>query len=171
MVGKREYDGGLIKLHEVPAILPEQLWRQVCEKLGPRYTRIGRREGRPLANLAMCGLCGRTLIGDTDKGTPVYVCQKRPAQPGACGGITVVAARLEARVDEEIVSFLKDRRRVEGLLQQQGLTGPELDAIDARYAELEDNKIALEEAALYPPAGIKRLPRGTLLEAENRDRV
>jgi hypothetical protein len=156
---QREYAGGLIELHQVPAILPEQLWQQVCEKLGPRYTRIGRREGRPLANLVLCGLCGRTLIGDTDKGTPVYVCKKRPAQPGACGGITVVAARLEERVDEEIVSFLRDRRRVEGLLQQQGLTGPELDAIDARYAELEDNKLALEEAAFNPPpAGIKRLP-------------
>ena len=57
------------------------------------------------------------------------------------------------------MSFLKDRRRVEGLLQQRGLTGPELDAIDARYTELEDNKIALEEAAFNPPAGIKRLPR------------
>jgi site-specific DNA recombinase len=115
MVGKREYDGLLIELTQVPAILPEPLWQQVCEKLGPRYTRMGRREGRPLSGLVRCGLCGLTLIGDTDKGTAVYVCKKRPAQPDACGGINVLAARLEARVNEEIIGFLNDKRRVEAV--------------------------------------------------------
>jgi site-specific DNA recombinase len=164
MVGKREYAGALIELHQVPAILPEHLWRQVCEQLGPRYTRMGRREGRPLSNIALCGLCGLTLIGDKDKGTPVYVCKKRPAQPGACGGITVLAAKLEARVNEEVIGFLNDKRRVEALLQQHRLNGPEIDAIDARYAELEDNKMALEEAAFDPPVDIRRLPRESYWE-------
>jgi hypothetical protein len=31
-------------------------------------------------------------------------------------------------------------------------------AIDARYAELEDNRLALERAAFNPPQGVKRLP-------------
>src|SRR5215211_3339999 len=31
-------------------------------------------------------------------------------------------------------------------------------AIDARYAELEDDKLALERAAFRPPQGVKRLP-------------
>jgi DNA invertase Pin-like site-specific DNA recombinase len=159
LVGKREYDEALIDLHEVPAILSENLWRQACEILGPRYARTGRREGRPLSNIALCGICGLPLIGDNDRGTPIYVCRKRPAQPGACGGITVQSARVEARVDEEVVEFLNDKKRVEALLQQHGLSGVEMDAIDARYAELEDNKMALEEAAFNPPAGIKRLPR------------
>jgi site-specific DNA recombinase len=160
MVGKREYDGALIDLHEVPAILHEHLWRQVCEELGPRYARLGRRESRQLSNIAMCGLCGLPLIGDKDnKGTPTYVCQKRPAQPGACGGIQVQSVRVEAKVNSEVVDFLNDKKRVEALLQQHRLNGPEMDAIDARYAELEDNKIALEEAAFNPPEGVKRLPR------------
>lgn len=159
LVGKREYDGALIDLLDVPAILPEHLWRQVCEKLGPRYTRMGRREGRPLSNIALCGVCGLTLIGDKDDGTPIYVCKKRPAQRGACGGITVQSAHVEAKVDSEVVEFLNDKRRVEALLQQHRLNGPEMDAIDARYAELENNKMVLEEAAFNPPAGIKRLPR------------
>jgi len=159
MVGKREYDGALIELHRVPAILPEHLWQQVREKLGPRYTRLGRKEGRPLSNIALCGLCGITLIGDKDKGTPVYVCQKRPAQPGACGGVSVQAARLEARVSDEVIGFLNDKRRVEALFQQHSLDGPEMRVIDAWYAELEDNKMALEEAAFNPPPGVKRLSR------------
>jgi hypothetical protein len=44
-------------------------------------------------------------------------------------------------------------------LQQSRIESPEMAAIDARYAELEDNKMALEEAAFNPPAGVKRLPR------------
>jgi site-specific DNA recombinase len=158
MVGKREYDGVLIELHQVPAILPEHLWLQVREKLGPRYTRMGRRKGRLLSDLALCGLCGITLIGDKDRDTPVYVCQKRPAQPDACGGISVQAARLEARVIEEVIGFLNDKRRVEMLLQQHRMNCPDIDAMNARYAELEDNKLALEEAAFNPPAGVMRLP-------------
>jgi recombinase-like zinc beta ribbon protein len=158
MVGKREYDGTLIELHDVPAILPEHLWIQVCERLGRRYTRLGHRKSRPLSNIALCGICGMTLIGDVDEGTPIYVCKKRPAEPGACGGINVQSARLEATVNKEMVEFLNDKSRVEALLEHR-LNGPEIDAIDARYAELEDNKMALEEAAFNPPAGIKRLPR------------
>jgi hypothetical protein len=159
MVGKREYDGVLIELPDVPAILPEHLWRQLNQCLGPRYTRLGRREGRLLSNIALCGLCGFTLIGDKDKGTPVYVCQKRPAQRGACGGISVLAAKLEARVNDEVIGFLNDKRRLEALLQQHSLSVPEMRVIDARYAELEDHKMALEQAAFNPPAGIRRLPR------------
>jgi site-specific DNA recombinase len=159
MVGKREYDGTLIDLPDVPAIMPEHLWRQVCERLGARYTRMGRRESRPLSTIARCGVCGLTLIGDKDKGVPTYVCKKRPAEPEACGGVTVRAENLEARVDIEVVDFLNEKRRMEVLLGQHKKSGSELAAIDARYDELEDNKLALEEAAFNPPAGINRLPR------------
>jgi DNA invertase Pin-like site-specific DNA recombinase len=158
MVGKREYDGTLIDLPDVPPILPEDLWRQVCEKLAPHTRRTGRRESRQLSNIALCGICGLTLIGDTDEGVPTYVCKKRPAAPRACGGITVRTSFVDARVEEEMVAFLNDRQRCESLLQRHRLNGPEMDAIDARYAELQDNKMTLEEAAFNPPADIKGLP-------------
>jgi DNA invertase Pin-like site-specific DNA recombinase len=162
LIGKREYDGTLIDMPDVPPILPEGLWRQVQEKLAPRANRRGRREGRQLSNIATCGPCGLTLIGDSDTsngGALTYVCKKRPAEPGACGGVNVLAARVDALVDERVVEFLNDKRRVETLLQRHRLDGPEMDAIDARFAELQDNKLALEEAAFNPPAGMKRLPR------------
>ena len=159
MVGKRDYEGALFDLPDVPAILPEHLWRQVCENLAPRKTRPGRREPRQLSNIAVCGLCGLTVIGGSDDGALTYECKKRPAEPGACGGITIRAARVDARVNEEVVEFLNDKRRAEALLQQHRLNGSEMDAIDARYAELQDNKMTLEEAAFNPPAGVKRLPR------------
>jgi len=65
---------------------------------------------------------------------------------------------VEARVDEEVVEFLNDKKRVEALLQQHGLSGLELDAVDARYAELEDNKMALRK----PPSIHQRASRGCL---------
>jgi hypothetical protein len=158
MVGRREYDDAVIDLPAVPAILPEQLWQQVRDKLTPKH-RPGRRENRQLSNIVLCGVCGLTMIGDTDDGTRTYVCKKRPAEPGACGGVVVRAALAEAKVDREVVAFLNDRPRVEALLDRYRLDNPATAAVDARFAELQDAKLALEEAAFHPPAGVKRLPR------------
>jgi hypothetical protein len=93
-----------------------------------------------------------------DKAGPVYLCKKRPAQPGACGGVVILVSKLDGRVDEEIVEFLNDKQRAQALLDQHRLETPEIAAIDARYAESEDNKLALERAAFNPPQGVKRLP-------------
>jgi hypothetical protein len=57
------------------------------------------------------------------------------------------------------VELLNDKRRMETLLEQRKLDSPEMETIDGWYAELQDNKMALEEAAFNPPPGIERLPR------------
>ena len=88
-----------------------------------------------------------------DRAGPVYLCKKRPSQPEACGGIVILVSNLDAKVDEEVVTFLNDRQRAKALLDQHGLETPEIAAIDTRYAELEDNKLALERAAFNPPQG------------------
>lgn len=167
MIGKREYDGTLIDLPDVPPILPEHLWRQVRERLAPHTRRTGRRETRQASNIALCAGCGITVIGDVDDGTPIYRCRKRPAEPGACGGMSATAAFVDAVINEMVVTFLTNRRRVEALLQQYRLDGPEMAAIDARYADLQENKMALEEAAFNPPPGMKRLPRERYWELRN----
>jgi DNA invertase Pin-like site-specific DNA recombinase len=156
MVGKREYEDALIELPDVPAILPEELWQRVRDKLAPKR-RPGRRENRELSNIALCGNCGLPMIGDTDEGVRTYHCKKRPAEPGACGGVVVRAAYVETKVDREVVSFLKDRPRVEALLSHYRINGPEQAAIDARMAELQESKLELEEARFNPPPGHKRL--------------
>jgi site-specific DNA recombinase len=158
MVGKREYDDAVIDLPEVPAILPEHLWQQVRDKLTPKH-RPGRRENRELSNIVLCGDCNLPMIGDTDDGAKTYVCKKRPAEPGACGGVVVRAALAEAKVSREVVAFLNDRPRVEALLDRYRLDNPAQAAIDARFAELQDAKMALEEDFYNPPPGMKRLPR------------
>ena len=157
MVGKREYDDALIDVDYMPAILPEQLWEHVRDKLTPKHRR-GRRENRELSNIVLCGNCGLPMIGNTDDGTRTYNCRRRPAEPGACGGIVVRATFVEAKVDREIAAFLNDRPRVEALLEHYELDNPAQAAIDARFAELQDAKAALEEDRYNPPPGMKPLP-------------
>jgi site-specific DNA recombinase len=164
MVGKREHDGALIDIDYMPPILPEDLWRRVCKKLLERPHNKGRRESRELTNIALCGICDLPLISDSDKRGPVYVCKKRSSQPGACGGISILVCNLDAKVDEEVVAFLNDKQRAQALLNQHRLETPEIAAIDARYAELEDNKLQLERATFNPPQGQKRLPLGRYWE-------
>ena len=157
MVGKWEREGALIDIEYMPSILPEELWRRVKGKLLDDPPKRGRGESRELTNIALCGICDLPLISGTDKRGPVYVCRKRPSQPGACGGIVILVSNLDAKVDKEVVALLNDKQRAQALLDQHRLETPEIAAIDARYAELEDNKLALERAAFNPRQGVKRL--------------
>jgi DNA invertase Pin-like site-specific DNA recombinase len=158
MVGKREYEGAFIDIEYMPPILPEELWRRVRKKLLESPHKRGRGESRELTNIALCGICDLPLISGSDRAGPMYLCKRRPSQPGACGGIFILVSNLDAKVDEEIVAFLNDKQRAQALLDQHGLETPEIAAVDARYAELEDNKLALERAAFNPPQGVRRLP-------------
>jgi hypothetical protein len=158
MVGKCPHDGALKDMDDVPAILPEDLWLRVCEKLAPRQQKAGRREARQCSNIALCGICGLALIGGSDDGKLTYECRKRPAEPGACGGIKARSAYVDAQVDERVVRFLNERRRGEALLERHKKGGLEMAAIDARFAELEANRLNLEEDRYNPPSGMKPLP-------------
>ena len=157
MVGKREYEGKLIEIEYMPPILPEELWRRVRRKLESPPKR-GRGESRELTNTALCGICDLPLVSGSDRAGPIYLCKKRPSQRGACGGVVILVSNLDAKVDEEIVASLNDKQRAQALLDQHRLETSEMAAIDARYAELEDSKLALERAAFNPPQGVKKLP-------------
>jgi hypothetical protein len=122
------------------------------------HPKKGRGESRELTNIALCGICGLPLVSQIDRAGPVYVCKKRPSRPGACSGVVVLISKLDEKVDGEVVGFLNDRRRAQALLDTHKLDTPEMAAIDARYAELEDDKLALEQAAFRPPQGVPRLP-------------
>jgi hypothetical protein len=158
MVGKREYEGALIDIKYMPAILPEELWIRVRERLLANPAKSGPRESRELTSIALCGICNLPLAAQLDRAGPVYLCKKRSSQPGACGGIVILVSNLDARVDEEVVAFLNNKQRANALLDQHRLQMPELATIDARYAELEDNKLALERTAFNPSQGTRRLP-------------
>jgi site-specific DNA recombinase len=157
MIGKREYGGALIDIEYCPAILPEELWQSVRRKLLDNRPKRAPKETRELTNIALCGICGLPLGAQIDRAGPIYLCKKRPSQPGACGGVVILVTKLDAKVDGEVVAFLNDKRRANALLDTHRLDTPEMAAIDARYAELEDDKLALERARFRPPQGKERL--------------
>ena len=158
MVGRREFQGALIDIEYMPAILPEDLWGRVRAKLLDNPPSRGPGESRELSNIALCGICGLPLAAQLDKGKPAYLCKKRPSQPGACGGVLILVSHLDAKVDGEVIAFLNDKRRANALLDTHKLDTPEMAAIDARFAELQDARAALEGDRYRPPPGMKPLP-------------
>jgi site-specific DNA recombinase len=157
MIGKREHEGALIEIEYMPAILDEELWRRLRVKLAPNPSKRGRGESRELTNIALCGVCNLPLISGSDRAGPMYLCKKRPSQPGACGGVFILVRNLDAKVNSEVVAFLNDKQRANALLDTHKLDTPEMAVIDARFAELQDDKRALEDARFRPPLGMKRL--------------
>jgi DNA invertase Pin-like site-specific DNA recombinase len=158
MVAKTECEGVLYNMPGVPAILDETLWLRVREKLSTKR-KVGRRETRQSSNIALCSVCGLSLVsGIENDGASVYVCKKRPSVPGACGSVNIRIDKLDTRVDTAVVAFLNQKQRAQALLDTHKLDTPEMAAIDSRYADLEDNKVVLERAAFHPPIGVPRLP-------------
>jgi DNA invertase Pin-like site-specific DNA recombinase len=158
LVAKTECEGVLYDMPGVPPILDEELWLRVREKLTAKR-KVGRRETRQLSNIALCSICGLELVsGLENNGAKTYICKKRPSVPGACGGVNVRIDKLDDRVNAEVVAFLNDKVRAQALLDTHRLETPEMAAIDARYAELQDNRLGLEQAAFNPPQGQRRLP-------------
>jgi len=123
MIGAREFEGALIRVEYMPPIVPEELWRKVRAKLLENPQKRGPRESRELTNIALCGICGLPLVAQIDRAGPVYICKKRPSQPGACGGIVILVSKLDAKVNEEVVAFLNDKQRATALLDQHKLGG------------------------------------------------
>ena len=158
MVGMREYGGALIRVEYMPPILDEELWRRLRTKLLDNPRPRGPGESRELTDIALCAICGLPMISGSDRAGVVYLCKRRPSQPGACGGVVILVSHLDAKVNEEVIAFLNDKPRAQALLDTHKLDTPEMAAIDARFAELEDNKLQLERATFNPPQGVKRLP-------------
>ena len=116
LVAKTECEGVLYDMPSVPPILDEELWLRVQAKLTGKR-RPGRREASLLSNLGLCSVCGLELVAGTENDlTKVYVCKKRPSVPGACGKVNVRRAKLDAKVTDEVVAFLRDKRRASALL-------------------------------------------------------
>ena len=157
MVGKREYEGALIDIEYMPAILPEELWRRVRKRLLENSPKRGPGESRELTNIALCGICSLPLIAQVDRAGPSLHLQE--ASISTWGVWRHRYSRVQARREggRGVVAFLNDKQRAIALLDQHKLDTPEMAAIDARYAQ-EDDKLALERAAFRPPQGVKRLP-------------
>jgi site-specific DNA recombinase len=157
MVAQREYGETLFELEDVPPIMERDLWERLCDKLKNR-TEYSPAVSRLASGILHCGAtCGLPLVGDRDRrGLPTYKCRKRRHERSACGGVEALCGPVDAVVGEQLVEFLNDRERVGALLRQHA-SGPEMEALHERIAELNDSLTALD-AALNPPAGKPRMP-------------
>jgi DNA invertase Pin-like site-specific DNA recombinase len=165
MVGERQYGDKLYDLHGVPPIFEDrEEWERICAKLASRGKRSGPMETHLLSSIAQCGLCDRTLAYHTSgrKSSPAYVCRPRFEGDKACRKISVSAPHADDQVNALVVKFLADHDRVNALIRQHA-DGADLDAINARYAELQDAKLELEEDHYNPPPGVKRVERDRYL--------
>jgi len=94
LIGKRDYDGELFDLEDVPPILDEATWERVSAILGevrPNAPKVR----HLLSGLAHCGRCQRSLRGgrgSSIRGSKaLYVCPPKSAGIGACGSLSVMA--------------------------------------------------------------------------------
>lgn len=160
LVAKRRSNGSLLPYSDVPAIVDEETWLKLQAALDARSYQQGRRETHQASNIVLCAVCDAPLIGNrASDGRPSYTCRKNSARPNACGGISATVQHVDDVIDPQVVEFLSDPRRVAALLERYRVDTPETAALDARFAELQESKVALEEAAFNPPAGMRRLPR------------
>jgi DNA invertase Pin-like site-specific DNA recombinase len=159
LIAKQRSNGSLLPYNDVPAILDEETWLKLQATLDGRSYQQGRRETHEASNIALCGICDSPVVGNrATSGRTYYGCRKNSARPNACGGVQADTRHMDDIIDEQVVEFLNDNNRVAALLAQHRVNGPEMDAIDARFAELQESKVALEEARFNPPAGMRRLP-------------
>jgi site-specific DNA recombinase len=159
MVGKREFGGSLFDLEDVPPILDMETWERVRYALSNGKSRPGgRAPRRQVSNIMVCGDCETPIVGNVEgpHSRETYVCRKRHAYPNACGGVSALVAHVDGEIADQVCEFLNDRERVSALLRQHA-KGAELDALHARQEELNESKLALEEARFNPPAGHERL--------------
>jgi hypothetical protein len=104
------------------------------------------------------GRCERSAVGvggdPPDQGQP-----SRRGQPGVSVGHEASSERgaVTARTSLGGLTSRQQPLWAEHL-DQHKLDTPEMAAIDARYAELEDDKLALERARFRSPQGVERLP-------------
>jgi site-specific DNA recombinase len=163
MVGKREYGGKLYALEGVPPILDVETWERVCAAIEQRANHHGPGVTHLLSSYAQCGACDRPLsAAKPGKGRWTYRCRPRFEGDAACRKITVVGDDADAVVASKVVAFLNDQERVKALLKTRA-SGPELDTIHERIAELSDNLLAVG-AALNPPPGVPRMPLAVYYE-------
>ena len=100
----------------------------------------------------------------------MYLCKRRPSLPGACGGIVILVSNLDAKVNEEVVAFLNDKRRAQALLDTHKLDTPEMAAIEPDTPNWRMTSSPLSGQP-FVPLRASRGFHGTLLGATDRDRA
>jgi site-specific DNA recombinase len=132
-------------------ILDEATWRAVDSILGSTKSRVERKPGGLLTNIARCGKCGAGMIIARKKGTFYYLC--RGPDSGGCAGVGISGPKLEA----QIVALLSAYLNKEIKAPQPAWDGQaRLEEVNGKIAELmEKYRTGLSGSIVFPT--IRRL--------------
>jgi len=162
----------------VPAIVGEALWQAAQERLGmqERFSRRNSRRPYLLRGLLVCGVCGHTMQGRTEKGTVSYTCVHggKRCPPGVprhtC---TVRADVVEPLVWEALAELLCDPGRVRAAweaLQAPEASADEVSRWEQRQMGLQKQRQRLIDAYQTGVLSLEELvERQNPLELELRE--
>jgi site-specific DNA recombinase len=127
-------------------ILDEATWRAVDSILGNTKSRVERKPGGLLTNIARCGKCGTGMIIARKKGTYYYLC--RGPDSGGCAGVGISGPRLEAQIKDLLFAYLnKEIEAPQPVWEGQ----TRLDEVNAKIAELmEEYRTGLSGSIVFP---------------------
>lgn len=127
-------------------ILDEATWRAVDSILGNTNSRVERKPGGLLTNIARCGKCGAGMIVARKKGTFSYLC--RGPDSGGCAGVGISGPRLEAQIKDLLFAYLnKEIEAPQPVWDGQN----RLDEVNAKIAELmEEYRTGLSGSIVFP---------------------
>ena len=111
LAGLREYEGELIASDGlIEPILGVDDWKRLREMLSDpaRNLAQSRAAKHLLTGLLRCGNCGGRLIGSSTRGRRTYRCHG-VSVPGACGKVSIDAAKLEAVIGDSWIEALDGR--------------------------------------------------------------
>jgi site-specific DNA recombinase len=127
-------------------ILDEATWRAVDNILGNTKSRVERKPGGLLTNIARCGKCGAGMIVARKKGTFYYLC--RGPDSGGCAGTGISGPRLEAQIKDLLFAYLDKRLEVPQPVWEDQTR---LDEVNSKIAELmEQYRVGMSGSIVFP---------------------
>jgi DNA invertase Pin-like site-specific DNA recombinase len=160
MIAMRRIDGIYHPYNGVPAIFEREEWERICAKLERKPAAPS--EVRLLSNIALCDICQNHLRASgrgnlkgqrgRDPETFAYRCRRKTMSrdDGACGKIQVTGPLADEEVSRRTIAYISNRENVNRILLTYANKG-NLDAIQAREAELGESRKALFDARFTPP--------------------
>jgi site-specific DNA recombinase len=101
-----------------------------------RRTTTGGARTRLLSGILVCGRCQRPLVGRSQRGKPIYCCNR---DTGGCGGLSITGEATEEHVRDLVLTALDSPVMADRLRQREA---PEPD-LHARIRDAEDQLEAL----------------------------
>jgi site-specific DNA recombinase len=167
MIGMRNYGGELHPMHGVEPVFEPEEWERLRDKLtnGPRPPTTQ----RMLTNLALCDGCLRPIKaadgqakGRRSRDPEEFSYRCRPAtkgkRDGACGHLWITGVLADTEVSRRTIDYLSNPENINRILLTYAAKD-EVDAIQAREAELIEARAALSKA-LVPPRGVPPMDLG-----------